>query len=869
MWFATNDGINCFDGYDCIIYKHDPNNDQTIQSNTINSVYRDWSEDLWVCTANGLSKFDYQKGSFCRIMISENIHSVENITQITPDIYLVGTRTETYFYDKVSGRSWECLLDGNKISFYSIIVDDGRIIAGSVQGKELLSLSYEGGELKVKNPPVKMQFTISSILKADNTSYWVGKGRGGLYLVDIMTGEVSRTGEFMSDNLSVDALSYDATGRLWVGTANGLYVMETTSRSVLKFEGDDDPMSLSNDAIKALYCDKSGGMWIGTEYGGVNYWSGKKSKFSSLNFYAPFSRTDKIVTAMGLDNDGSFWIGTRHGGLHHYSVADGQLGTYDIGNIRSVLPFKNVVYVGSRISGWKILNKQTGKCISFDTPSDVNDFLIMDDGKVLVGGLSGLYVYDPDKGEVKKIFPNVRILSLFRDSNNAIWVGAKEGVRRLVVDKDGSVEELDTDYLSHLIQVQCIHESDDSSMWLGTADGLYSYTPSDGSVQRVPDATELNNKIIKGIEEDAKGNLWVSTDNGLTRYNPATGDSRTYYAGDGLQFNHFNASHTSDVYGNLYFGGVGGVTCFDPLSISDNHNTCPPIITGLKLFNIDVKPGDETAILKKDILLTDSIVLRHNQNSITLFFSCPDYASKGKNKFIYKMDGVDDDWIEAGDVRRVTYSNLGEGTYRFMLAVANSDGIWEEEKAILNIEVKPVWYRTLIAKISYFAIGLLIIIYLAYRQKKYFDVRNAKKIQQMGHQFEENVRRVRVSLYVTDPYLLKASDVEFIDRLIGLVDKNMVNAQFSVEALASMLNMTRANLHLKVKGITGISPVDLIRRIRVDAACKMISEGKYSLAEIAERTGFNSTSYFTVTFKKIAGCTPGEYSSKLSHKTEI
>lgn len=872
MWFATNDGLNCYDSYDCIIYKHDSDNPHTVQSNIINSIFLDWDEDLWACTANGLARLDYEKGVFCRISLSDEVHSVENITQIDAGLYLVGTRTETYFYDKVSGRSWECLLDGEKIAFYSIIVDDGKIVAGSVQGKELLYLSYEGGELKSKMPPVKMHFTISSILKADNTSYWVGKGRGGLYLVDIMTGAVSKKGEFLSDDLSVDSMTYDATGRLWVGTANGLYVMEPTSRSVLKFDSDNDPMSLSHDAIKSLFCDKSGGVWIGTEFGGVNYWSGKRSKFCPLAFST--QPTDKIVTSLCLDKNGSFWIGTRNGGLHHYSVAHGRQGVYEIENIRSVLPTENVVYVGTRIAGWKIIDKKTGKYTSFDIPSDVNDFLMLDNGNLLVGGLSGLYIYDSAVGEPKKLKPAavgeaLRVLTLFRDSNNIIWVGAKEGVRKFLVDGDGTLEELDSQVFSDIIQVQCLHESDNSTMWLGTADGLYSYTPADDSVQLISDGTDLNKKMIKGIREDSKGNLWVSTDNGLTRYNPATGDIRTYYAGDGLQINQFTSSHCADIYGNFYFGGVGGVTCFDPHSVLDSYATCPPVITGLKLFNVDVKPGDETAILTKDISLTQSIVLGHDQNSITISFSCPDYASKGKNRFVYKMEGVDADWIDAGGSRKVTYSNLGEGKYRFVLSVSNSDGQWEEEKAVLDIKVKPIWYRTLLARIFYLFIGLAILIFLAYRQKKYFDIRNEKKIQQIGSQFEENVRRVRISLYVTDPYLLKPSEVEFINRLIGLVDLNIMNPQFSVEALASMMNMTRANLHLKVKAITGVSPVDLIRKIRVEAACKMIKEGEYTLAEIAERSGFNSVSYFTVTFKKITGCTPGEYSSKLSNKVDI
>ena len=127
------------------------------------------------------------------------------------------------------------------------------------------------------------------------------------------------------------------------------------------------------------------------------------------------------------------------------------------------------------------------------------------------------------------------------DSKNTLWIGAKEGLRRFDISDGGIFEEMTPDALSHLIQVQCLHESGKSCIWIGTADGLYSYRHSDGFVSRVTEVPGLRQTIIKGIEEDTKGNLWVSTDNGLTRYDPVTGENRTYYVGDGLQSNQFNA----------------------------------------------------------------------------------------------------------------------------------------------------------------------------------------------------------------------------------------------------------------------------------------------------------------------------------------
>lgn len=124
-------------------------------------------------------------------------------------------------------------------------------------------------------------------------------------------------------------------------------------------------------------------------------------------------------------------------------------------------------------------------------------------------------------------------------------------------------------------------------------------------------------------------------------------------------------------------------------------------------------------------------------------------------------------------------------------------------------------------------------------------------------------------LNIIDPSSLglRQSEVDFISLVIEHIDANLVNPQFSVELLASMLGMTRANLHLRVRTILGLSPVKLIRRIRIEEACRLIEEGTHNMAEIGEMVGFNSASYFTVAFRRVLGCTPGEYAARVASGT--
>lgn len=877
MWFATNDGINCYNGYDLTVFKHDPDDCNTIQSNIVNSLYVDRSGNIWACTANGLSVYDFDKAVFRRIQLFDDVSPVESIVQIAADIYLVGSRNVTLFYDISDGTSRICKVDGEDFRFFSISEHQGTLVAGTIHGKELVSLRYENGELVTVRPSVVMPHNISAILKADNGSYWVGLLKGGLYLVDLKKGTMSRPGEFIPDTQSVETLCYDKQGRLWIGTFSGLYVMDPTSRSFTVFNDDDNHVSsLSHNAIKSISCDKQGGMWIGTEYGGVNYWNGMSEVFHSLDLADEGSKSHRIITAMSMAEDNkTLWIGARHGGLKRFTLGKGCTATYDVDNIRSVLSVGDHVYVGMSVNGWKIIDVAGGKTRTFNRPSDVNAFLKAPEGKIWVGSLSGLYLYDPHTGQASKKEVSdenklFRILSLFRDSRGILWVGAKEGLKGFKVSDEFELTEVPTPVSDDIVHVQSLYESRDSILWIGTADGLFKYDPQNGSLTLLKNVPGLCRVTVKGIEEDLAGNLWVSTDNGLTRYNPVTGDNRTYYVGDGLPSNQFNAysSHCHDSFGNLYFGSVGGVVMFNPETAVDNENTHRPILTGLRLFNVDVIAGDSTGILEKDLSLTESIELAHCQNSFTLSFACPDYASEGRNRFRYMLEGVDEQWIEAKG-RSVTYSNLDKGDYCFVLAVANSDGIWCEDTARLNIRVCPVWYRTLLAEILFILIALLAAGYAIYRMKKFMDNRNAEKIGLIERKYEEDIRRARIASYVSGPYLLKPADEAFLEQVFNYIDSNLVNQQFSVEMLASMLGMTRANLHLKVKTMTGSSPVELIRRIRVEAACRLIREGRMSLTDIGEQVGFNSTSYFTVAFKKVLGCTPSEYAATLAQKKDI
>lgn len=171
----------------------------------------------------------------------------------------------------------------------------------------------------------------------------------------------------------------------------------------------------------------------------------------------------------------------------------------------------------------------------------------------------------------------------------------------------------------------------------------------------------FQNSTIRGIEEDNDGNLWISSDDGLYRYAPSKGEIRRFGDDDGIRCDLFSTgAHTRDTTGKMYFGGIYGMEVFNPEDIVPNTIAKRPIIDRLIVNNMEIKPGDKSRILKKNISITEKIVLKHWQNSLTLGFSCPDMISEKSCRYSYMLEGIDKNWNDARGTE-ATYTNLSKG----------------------------------------------------------------------------------------------------------------------------------------------------------------------------------------------------------------
>jgi signal transduction histidine kinase/CheY-like chemotaxis protein len=244
--------------------------------------------------------------------------------------------------------------------------------------------------------------------------------------------------------------------------------------------------------------------------------------------------------------------------------------------------------------------------------------------------------------------------------------------------------------------VETIHRTKNGILWLGTDIGLYCFdSRTEKIIRNYSDKDGLPSNTIKSILEDREGKLWLSTAHGISRFDLSTQTFRNYDIRDGLQSNEFTLRVSAKGKQEQFiFGGVGGFTTFYPDNIKNNPHKPPVILTDFTLFNKPVSTG-ENSPLQKHINIEKHITLAHDQSVFSFEFAALNYEIPSKNRYAYKMEGFDKDWLYTGSDRRfATFTNLSPGEYTFRVKASNNDGVWNEEGTAVKITITPPWWST-------------------------------------------------------------------------------------------------------------------------------------------------------------------------------
>jgi len=757
MWFGTQDGLNKYDGYNITIYKHNPLDSNSLSNNFINALYEDKSGILWIGTdGGGVEAYNLNSGKYvhhANVRNDPNSLSNNKIRAIMEDdegLIWIGTDEGLNAYDKKTQKFTRYVNDpkdrksiSNNAAWCLHQSGSGTIWIGTSGGglnsfdkKAKIFAHYNQVDPATGNV-VENSNLIRSIHEDKDGIFWIGTFGDGVQIFDPESRKflknlvnVENDPNCLSHN-AITSITEDAGGVLWIGTYGGgldLYFKKTGRFRHYKND-EKDPNSINSNQVKTIYHDNVGSVWLGTEGGGVNahFRSSSKFQYFKKKDDSDNSLKSNVVLALLLDRDGLIWAGTAQGGLTSLNRETDTYTQYPglstAGN-NSVLSLcedsDGLIWVGTWGKGLNSYDKKTKKIVTyghFDEQSTRTIISIMQakNGLMWIGTLKGgIFSYDKQKNIFRHYttgsgLSSNNIYTIFEDSKGIIWIGTEgAGVNALDINT-GKVKIYARDERNNSISsnsINHIYEDPQHNMWFATANGLNKFNPSTEHFDHYFEKDGLPNDYIYCVMPDKFGNLWMTTNKGISKFNPnahnVDGSAfRNYDVNDGLQGMEHNqgAFFYSKKTGEILIGGVNGFNAFLPDKITDNLNVPPVRIISYKRFGKEVDL--DTLIYNKKYL-----ELSWRQNFFSFDFVALDYEMPGKNKYSYKLEGVDDDWSPAATQHYASYTELSGGDYVFRVRAANSDGIWNEDGVTLHIHIKPPFWRT---KWFYTLCALLII----------------------------------------------------------------------------------------------------------------------------------------------------------------
>ncbi|MBP7864674.1 MAG: hypothetical protein KA419_01895 [Acidobacteria bacterium] len=762
LWFGTYDGLNRYDGYAFTVFRHDPRNPGSLSNNWVNGLCLDREGRLWIATeGGGLNVFDPRTATFRRLrhrpgdpasIGDDTVHCVRPDPR--GDLW-VGTPRGL---DRVSPRG-EVLAhfthrpdDPGSLSdpsVHTILVDgSGGLWAGTLNGLNRLRpgdgrfdrFYPEAGAGKGRGSP-----NFIAALHPDRKGFlWVGTGQG-LFTLDPRTGVFRppprRLGALVAGGGVSSFCEADADS-LVIGTNTVGIVFHRPSdgSAFTASNAPEERGSLSFNVVMSLLLDQSGMLWVGT-MNGVNALSNKQKNFHYIGrgSGSAESLSAGFVMAVHQDPSGALWIGSLTAGLDRYDPRTGRFTHYrhdparpdslGMDGIWSILmDRKGRLWVGTYGRGLDGLDPATGRFSHFrvdpragpETPGDVIRTLFEDpQGTLWVGTDRGLKRFDPESGRFTHFGPaapagrqggDTVVRALVRDPGGDFWIGMYGGGLVRLNPADGTWKRIrhDPSNPSAGISsdfVRCLHLDDRGILWVGTDLGLNRYDPARAEWKLYTTRDGLPSDVVYAILPDAFGRFWLSTNHGLSCFEPARASFWNFDRRDGLQSNEFNqGAYCRGRDGELFFGGLNGVTHFRPETIRPNAFVPPVYLTDVRVFDRSLGEGAPDRPATQPPFLRE-VRLRHDENVLTFEFVALNFQNPERNAYVYTLEGVDQGYIRAGARRYATYGNLAPGTYVFRVRAANNDGVWNNRGANLTIVVVPPWWRTWWAVTLYWAVG--------------------------------------------------------------------------------------------------------------------------------------------------------------------
>ncbi len=733
LWIGKETGLLRWDGYRFRSYGYDQAAPDGMQDDFVQVLHRDTLGRMWIGTVSGgLARYDREQDRPLAVKLEAGATGTQHVWAIDDD----GT-----------GGVWVACGNG----LYRVD-RDGRVVAhlrhqngqaGSLPDDSISAMLRDragtlwvgmgaglvrgiDGNTRFVPVPLPIEGSASSkvlhLFEDGAGRIWVGTRRHGAYVV-LPGAQEGRPVEAPvihdPESPEITSIAEVLPGTIWLGTfGRGIVEVDAATLRIRVIRHDPlVPSSLDSDTVRAVFRDRSGIVWVGTNQGLSQHFpanGGIQTVFGAAG--RSRGMTDGDVAAVMVRRDGTVWVGTEGGGINIFGPDGARRGVLQVGR---------VFCLAEAPAGGVLVGTNNGLFLAPSSGESIRKLVVPQraassgvfalravDGQVWLGGLDdGLWTLRIDQSGAVTVLQhpsaaglataNVRSIELMPAGGLA--VGTDDGFY-LLNRQTGAVEHIPPDQANtHGLgdrHVMSFATDRHGRLWVGTDSGGISVMEGrDAAGQwrfhRLTMADGLPNNDIDRMLLDRKGRIWASTDNGFAVIDPDNFAIRALRRADGVAVSaYWNGSGTATPGGKLVFGGLGGMTVVDPDRIAPWTYRPEVVVTGVRIGGKDVQvppPGSPRPTAAEPVLQ-----IAPEANSLSVEFAALDLSAPAMNRYAYRLEGFDRDWIETDAAHRAAdYTNLPPGDFTLWLRGSNHSGVWAEQAAALHIRVLPAWFQTM------------------------------------------------------------------------------------------------------------------------------------------------------------------------------
>ncbi|MFY0713638.1 response regulator [Seonamhaeicola sp. NFXS20] len=766
LWIGTFSGLNRFDGYEFKSYLSSDEGDNKINNDDITVLeLDDDTNNLWIGTRRGLTLLQLDTYKFTTFLNDKNNPKSlpdEEVRSIYVDEYKrvwVGTKDKGLYIFYLEEKRFEKVNLPNFNYIKEIFEDsNGNIWIGSYEEASVAKLTLDSKgfiqqtttyTLKVPNTTDVNPY-LNFIYEDDKKDIFIGT-RKGLYKLAKDTNKFENL--YIENSEIRDALGpyfvsmeQSPNGEYWVGTLGGLLVcnqLEDIAKGKFQWYYSilSDQTSLVDNLVSALFFDATGILWIGTEDGLDKYDPYENQFHFNKDISKYIEGQAPRIRGFAKSYNNKIVAATRHNGLF-IEEEEGFVPMFssqkDIACVHSNdgTNFYCGLWNGN-VLVYNYLNNTSAELYVGFKDIPISDIQIINNNTIVISsfgqGANMLTIKQPNKLTNNTVLlDNGNVNELVIDSLGNFWFATEAGVI-----KYNTTSKTKTTYIPSLnkseglphYNVSDIAFDNSGKLWAATREGLSYFDVNKNNFVPITGYNGLASKWVTDMLLDINGNLWLNVNNNsVAKINPVNDSYNIYHVNSGNRLDFFSSRGFYNFNdSNIYLGGKNGIIYFSPYSIKENQQSPLPIITEIKIDNEIILPGskinDETPVIK-DINETKTLNLSYKNRNFSFQFSSPSYSNERLNKFQYKLENFDDDWITtSSNSRTVQYTNLFPGEYIFKIKSSNNDGHWSEV-VDYNIKIERPWWLTYQALLVFLLIITAIIYFIR------IEVKNRMRLKQ-------------------------------------------------------------------------------------------------------------------------------------------